>query len=142
MKFTGEFEFLSNFYPSVIPGRFGDYPTVEHFFQAMKTDNIVDQEKIRTAETPGKAKRLGRRVQLRSDWDLIKLGVMWNALFYKFMNPELARRLLAVEGEIVEDNNWGDTFWGVCNGKGENILGKMLMDLRDLDIIRHAAEDI
>ena len=77
-KFDGQYAFLSNFYDSPMPTAGGTifYPTVEHYFQAMKTENPEEREKIRLAPTPGKAKRLGRTINLRADWEEIKLSVM------------------------------------------------------------------
>src|SRR5574343_879512 len=76
------------------------------------------------------AKKLGRQVKLRSDWYEIKLSIMEEILREKFQG-ELLQKLLTIKGEIVERNNWGDTYWGVCNGKGQNQLGKLLMKIRD-----------
>lgn len=127
MKFRGEFGFLSNFWACDIAG----YPSVEHFYQAMKVLDKGVREAIRRAETPGKAKRMVRRFELREDWDEIKLEVMRYALRIKFSDPKLLARLKSIEVEIVEHNTWGDTFWGVCDGIGENHLGKLLMEVRD-----------
>ena len=82
------------------------------------------------------AKRMGKQVELRSDWNKVKLSIMEKILRVKFQG-ELLQKLLAVKGEIVERNNWGDSYWGICNGKGENQLGKLLMKIRD-----EAEEDI
>lgn len=131
-KFEGEYAFLSNFYPSEITDREGiAYPTVEHYFQAMKTVKIPERQKIAAAPTPGKAKYLGRRVALRDDWEKIKLQVMREALEKKFADRKL-RQLLINTGtaELIEGNWWHDTFWGVCDGCGDNNLGKLLMELR------------
>lgn len=132
-RFIDEYEFLSNFYPSPIYDDDGrEYPTVEHYFQAMKTFNLQKRELIRLAESPGKAKRIGRLVQLREDWEDRKLDIMEKALIQKFQIPELREKLLAtgVE-ELVEGNFWNDTYWGVCKENGENHLGKLLMSIRE-----------
>lgn len=131
-EFKGEYEFLSNFFPSVIPRDGLLYPTVEHAFQAAKTFDIVEKLCIQEASTPGKAKRMGREVALRSDWEEVKLQVMENCLREKFDNHKLLRDKLIATGdeELVEGNWWNDTFWGVCNGRGQNNLGKLLMKLR------------
>lgn len=128
MMFRDEFEFLSNFYPCDVKG----YPSVEHFYQAMKSLNPKERIRIKRCETPGRAKRMGRKVTLRPDWDEQKLHVMRFALKCKFEDQELMKKLQAVKGDIVEENNWGDTFWGVCDGYGHNYLGKLLMEVRDL----------
>lgn len=130
-SFRGEYRFLSNFYPYPINiGKF-EYPTVEHYFQAMKCVRASDREKIRKAASPGEAKKLGRKVELRKDWDDVKIKIMKVALREKFKDPTLARQLLNTGDSIlVEGNVWGDVFWGKCKGRGQNILGKLLMKIR------------
>lgn len=132
-RFIGEYEFLSNFYPTPIYDNDGkEYPTVEHYFQAMKTFNLQKRELIRLAESPGKAKRISRLVQLREDWEDRKLDIMEKALIQKFQIPKLREKLLATgDEELVEGNFWNDTYWGVCKGEGENHLGKLLMNIRE-----------
>lgn len=133
-RFDGYYAFLSNFYPSsIFDSNDGfTYPTVEHFFQAKKSVILKEREMISKAETPGKAKRMGRKVQLRSDWEDIKLFVMEDALRRKFSKQRLRAALLATgDEELIEGNWWGDTFWGVCDGIGENNLGKLLMKIRE-----------
>jgi hypothetical protein len=97
----------------------------------MKTEDEEAQHRIRKAKTAGEAKRMGKSVELRSDWEEIKMGLMNSLLRRKFEDPELRMKLLATgERLLVEGNWWGDTYWGVCKGKGENWLGRMLMSLR------------
>ncbi len=131
-SFDGEHAFLSNFFPCEVARDGILYPTVEHAFQAAKTNDTFDKMQIAIAETPGRAKRLGRKVTLRPDWEEIKLAVMEDCLREKFCGgSELRAKLVATgDEELVEGNWWNDTFWGVCNGKGENHLGKLLMKLR------------
>ena len=82
--------------------------------------------------TPGEAKRMGRQVTLRKDWEDVKISVMEKGLRMKFAIPELRDKLLATgEEELVEGNWWGDTCWGVCKGVGANNLGKLLMKIRE-----------
>lgn len=140
-KFDGQYAFLSNFYDSPLPTNGGEviYPTVEHYFQAMKTENPRERERIRLAPTPGKAKRLGRNVNLRADWEEVKQSVMKYALIKKFNNnPELKSLLLETgDAELVEGNDWHDNYWGNCscakcaNIPGANHLGKLLMEIRE-----------
>jgi ribA/ribD-fused uncharacterized protein len=113
-----------------------EYSTPEHYYQAMKTHDVEMRQKI-AMETPGRAKRLGAKVILRSDWDAIKLQVMETALRYKFAPGTSWHKKLEATGdeEIVEWNNWHDKIWGRCvcsgcNRQGENLLGKLLMKLR------------
>lgn len=131
MVFRGEYWFLSNFYPSEVEYEGISYPTVEHAYQAAKTPDIKQRASIAVAETPGKARKLGRKLDIYQNWDNMRVLVMRELLRKKFSDKELFRRLKAIEGYIVEENWWGDTFWGVCNGKGENKLGRLLMDIRD-----------
>lgn len=130
-SFRGEYQFLSNFYGNFIyvDGRF--WPSVEHAYQAAKTLDFSDQEEIRQALTPGKAKRLGQDVLLRSDWEETKLEVMYRLLKRKFVYPTLRGWLLATGDAWLEEGNiWGDTYWGICRGQGSNWLGILLMLVR------------
>lgn len=127
-RFEGPFAFLSNFFPAPVFG----YPTVEHAYQASKTLDKEERGKIRAAATAAIAKRLGKTVTLRGGWEELKLPYMEVLVREKFTrHPELGKRLLATgKEELVEGNWWGDTFWGVSQGKGENHLGKILMQIR------------
>jgi hypothetical protein len=131
--FDGEFRFLSNFFPAEV--EFGGhlYPSTEHAFQAAKTLSEAERSEIRSAPTPGKAKRLGRRVTLRTDWEAVKVQIMQTLVEKKFADRELKEKLLATgDAELIEGNTWGDCWWGVDanTGKGENHLGKILMEVR------------
>jgi len=132
-SFSGVYDVLSNFYRSTVIFDGGIYATNEHAFQAAKTLINSDRIKIRDAETPNKAKRLGRELKLREDWETIKVDIMRKLLEQKFSRgTDNARRLLSTgDEELVEGNKWNDTFWGVCEGKGENMLGKLLMEVRE-----------
>lgn len=133
-SFRGEYRFLSNFWPA--PLWYGNFlwPTSEHAYQAAKTLDLDEQISIHEmAKTPGQAKRLGQRVTKRDDWEEIKLQKMFEIVKEKFwQNPDLMQKLLATgDAELIEGNTWGDTYWGQCNGVGENHLGKILMEIRD-----------
>ncbi len=133
-EFIGQYRFLSNFYPAVVKYKSNDYPTVEHAFQAAKCVNDTDRQRICWAKSPGMAKRLGRRVNLRPEWESVKQDVMLSLLRQKFDSGELKDKLLATyPAELIEGNSWNDTFWGVneFTGKGQNHLGKLLMRVRD-----------
>ena len=136
-RFEKEYFFLSNFYEHPIEENGIIYPTNEHYFQAMKTLNIAERKKIAAAPTPGEAKRMGRSVSLRPDWEEIKLDVMKRGLRLKFADLALAEKLLdTLDEELVEGNWWHDNIWGNCNCdkckniKGQNNLGKLLMKIR------------
>lgn len=134
--FHKEYNFLSNFFDSPIFEEGIFYPTVEHYFQAMKTLNPVERKGIAHAATPSIAKQLGRQVTLRKDWEQVKDQVMEHALHIKFANPDLKNKLLATEPEYLEEGNWWhDNYWGVCycskcQNRGKNHLGHILMALR------------
>ena len=133
MQFRAEYYFLSNMYNKGYPLIIGiDYMTytftcVEAAFQAHKCPERADEfEGISGYE----AKKLGRQVPLCKDWDLIKDDVMLKCLRAKFANKVLREKLLAIHEPIVEDNTWGDTYWGRCNGVGKNRLGELLEQVK------------
>ena len=131
-SFTGEYSFLSNFYVSPFVHGGINYLTVEHAFQAAKTTDPDEQIRVASATTPGEAKKLGRKVKLRSDWESVKFRIMEDLLRIKFTSDHyLALQLIATGNqELVEGNSWGDRVWGTVNGKGQNHLGKLLMKIR------------
>lgn len=91
------------------------YQTVEAFYQAQKFPDWAIRRRIALAATPELAKKIGRLAPNPiPDWNAVKLGVMAHALIGKFSQEPFRSRLLAAEpSELVEWNNWGDTFWGV-----------------------------
>lgn len=133
--FRGDHEFLSNFTHSPLTYEGEIYPTVEHAFQAAKTFDPIERQKVRTAASPGSAKRLGRRVTLRADWETVKYDIMLALLRQKFSDPVLREKLLATgDAELIEGNTWGDRTWGCVEVKGKwvgkNRLGQLLMKVR------------
>jgi len=136
-SFTGDYRFLSNFWRVPITYDGNTYPTVEHAYQAAKIDPRCARYKtvccdIRNAPTPGEAKRMGRRVQMRTDWHNMKLVIMRELVAQKFTKfPLLITKLVTTApATIVEGNSWNDRYWGVCDGYGENHLGRILMEIR------------
>ena len=135
-SFTGEYAFLSNFYPHPVEVHGVFYPTNEHAFQVLKTDDPAEREKVRQAKTPASAKALGKRVTLRDGWDRERFELMERVVRAKFADADLAAKLLATgERELIEGNSWRDTTWGCVRGKdgewkGRNELGKILMRVR------------
>jgi ribA/ribD-fused uncharacterized protein len=131
-RFTGDYDFLSNYYRSPIEVDGLLYATAEHAFHAAQTFAPEEKQAIAAAATPGDAKRMGRTVQLRSDWEQVKIGIMEDLVRRKFAtHPDLRDQLLATgDAELIEGNTWKDTFWGVCRGQGRNDLGKILMKVR------------
>lgn len=140
LGFFDEYRFLSNFdsHKDVVllidDLCNGHIPceTIEHAFQALKTLDPAERLKIAHASTPGKAKRLGKSCSLRPDWQEIKIDTMFNLVAMKFSQIPYKEMLLATgDAYLEETNTWGDTFWGVCEGVGENHLGLILMQVRD-----------
>ena len=136
-SFSGEHRFLSNFWPAEVEFQGIKFPSVEHAYVAAKTTDIEMRKAIAAVSTAGKVKRLGRELDLRPDWEQIKLEVMLYLVKQKFEHPELRKLLMATKPhELIEGNTWGDTFWGVCVNKegdpvGLNHLGLILMHIRD-----------
>ena len=139
MLFKKEHEILSNFYKASMLWRGTFWLTVEHAFQAAKCSHPEDEEEIRKASSPGEAKKLGRCVLLRPDWEKVKVDVMADLVALKFrQHKELAERLLATENLYLEKGNfWHDNFWGNCycdacsEKEGMNVLGIILMEVRE-----------
>jgi len=119
---------LSNFYPHKIVYGGELYSTSEHAYQAAKFLDPDIKQMMRESSTQGQVKRLSRKYpnDIREDWNIVRIGVMYDILKIKFSDEKLRQKLLGVDEPIVEHNDWGDTFWGVCDGKGENKLGKIL----------------
>lgn len=129
--FSGEYRWLSNFWPAKVKLWGVEYPTAENAYQAAKC--AVPAEMIRFVNiSPRDAKQLGRRIDIRFDWEHVKVSVMEHILRIKFTdNPELLQKLKDTGNErLVEANTWGDTFWGVSGGIGQNNLGILLMKVR------------
>jgi ribA/ribD-fused uncharacterized protein len=124
--------FLSNFYENGVRYEGLWYRNAESAFQASKCKDKIDRVKFQNL-TGAQAKALGKTVVLRDDWNDVKVRVMYEILCAKFESTEILRIWLLETGdqEIIEGNSWGDTFWGVCNGKGQNQLGKLLMGIRE-----------
>ena len=139
LSFRGAHRFLSNFVevPGGVRYRTIHGPTIEHAFQAAKTLDPVEQHSVLSATTPLEARKRGRRVTLRPDWDAMKLGVMAVLVRSKFDNPALGQQLMSTgDALLVEGNHWCDTYWGACTcpkhagqleSAGANWLGHILM---------------
>ena len=131
-SFQGDFFFLSNFYEA--PVRYDGivYQNNEAAFQAQKCANPADRQRF-AGLNPSEARNLGRAISLRKDWEQVKMSVMSEIVRAKFeQNPDLAEKLLSTHDAYLEEGNtWGDKYWGVCDGEGNNTLGKLLMEFRD-----------
>jgi N-glycosidase YbiA len=140
---------LSHFHESPIQLDRETWLTVEHYYQAQKSDNPAYQAAIRAAVSPGMAKRLAappdaswrgseqswfRKNGLlpRAHTPEMKLGIMRRANWAKFsQHAALAELLLSTGGaELVEDSPL-EPFWGTGrDGQGLNWAGRLLMEIR------------
>ena len=137
VSFTGEFHFLSNFFPHRIEYEGIVYPSSEHAYQAAKTLDPELRQKIAEMKTPAKAKRGGKILPLRPDWEQKKFKIMYEICSIKFRDADLREKLKRTRpAELIEGNTWHDNIWGVCTcrkcpGAGRNLLGKVLMEIRN-----------
>ncbi|MBZ9714430.1 SLOG family protein [Deinococcus multiflagellatus] len=134
-QFQGPLAFLSNMYPASVSVDFGDgqvlvFPSAEHAYQACKCADPKDRAQFLTGSAAS-AKAAGRQVRCHDDWAQRRLHVMGYVVAWKFREPVLAQRLVDTAPELItEINPWGDTYWGVCNGQGEDHLGRLLRKVR------------
>jgi len=154
-EFKGEYRFLSNFWIADIVAAtlvgYVSFPSNEHIYQSMKALRVEQFKAIAEASTPGIAKRMGSKkghtmpdgslfqIELRPDWNDLKIGIMTAGTKLKFdQHPDLRAALIATHPKVIQEGNWwGDGYWGVDlrTGKGENNLGKILMNHRSCYIL-------
>lgn len=129
-SFRKQYYFLSNFYMAPVTYNGCTFKNNEAAFQAQKCPNEM---KAFCNMDPSEAKRYGRRVTLRKDWENVKFTIMYDIVYAKFtQNQDLKVKLLATgNAHLEEGNTWGDKTWGTVNGVGQNCLGKILMDVRE-----------
>lgn len=132
-SFRGKHAFLSNFYACrvdmFIDGEELSFSSSEAAFQALK---CPERAKEFIGLTGSQAKKLGKSVTLRKDWNDLRVGIMLIVIRAKFQqNPYLMERLVNTSEYLIEGNTWNDTFWGMCNDRGENWLGRILVIVRD-----------
>lgn len=131
-SFIGDYFFLSNFYePVEIVFEGLEFTSVEAAYQAAKTLELGKRKEFVNL-TSKEAKKLGKKIKLRLDWDQVKISIMMELVYYKFKNNEDLKEKILDTGssELIEGNWWGDCYWGVYNGIGKNMLGKILMVVR------------
>ncbi len=138
-EFTNTYRALSNFWfiGVYLPDDKILYPSVEHAYQAAKTLDIEQRQIIVNADTPGKAKRLGKELTLRDNWNKQRRAIMLHLLKIKFAYPDMEMLLLSTGNQkLVEGNVWHDNYWGECSCMAckddikHNWLGKLLMLIR------------
>jgi ribA/ribD-fused uncharacterized protein len=129
--FFGHYRFLSNFEVGDVVYEGVKYPSSENAYQAAKSlDPEIRKQFLNI--TPSESKKLGRKIEYRTDWEEVKYKVMYDIVYDKFWRNPYLREMLIETGEryLEETNHWKDQIWGVCNGVGTNWLGKILMDVR------------
>ena len=132
----GEYGYCSNFYRADIDIDGTIYPTVEHYYQSQKTLDVGERAMIMECWTPKEAKFAGYHVKLRSDWEDMKDFVMLKGLWTKFTQHEgLKEKLLATGNATLHENSPWDKYWGYARGKGLDMLGRLLMQVR-ADLVR------
>ena len=151
--FAGEYRWLSNFWPADV--RFGGFvfPTVEHAYQAAKTTDPAVWRFIASLPSAGQAKRGGRGLAMRPDWDSVKLSLMVWLVRQKFQNGvgaiTLRQKMRCTNGRsLVEYNYWHDNYWGICQcqrcmaiADAKNHLGHILTSVRD-DLLDNPMTDL
>lgn len=133
--FQGKYAAFSNFYPCFVVYEGMIFPSAEHAFQAAKTTDRNERVAFAVCPTAKEVKALGRKIQLRPDWEEIKVQVMTEVVRDKFVRNQAdkdIRELLLWTGDaqLEEANSHGDRFWGTVKGEGQNWLGKILMQVR------------
>jgi len=132
-SFFGKHRFLSNHWPCKVVLDQVEYPSIEHAYVAAKTTDPNERQLFLEMNlTAGQAKRYGRILPLRQDWEDVKLSVMSALIEQKFAKgSELGQKLIdTYPHKLIEGNTWGDRYWGVCNGVSQNWLGILLMSRR------------
>lgn len=137
--FRGPLRALSNLFPVDVEFEGLVYPSSEHAYVAAKTTDLEDRFVIQKIQTASEAKRYGRNISLRPDWNVLRSAYMYKILENKFLSEVPQQVLLETEGPLTEWNYWHDNFWGKCfcdrrnckDSNAVNMLGKILMDIRE-----------
>ena len=140
--FRGDKYFLSNMYKCPVEYQGVTYSSSELAFQVQKCADEAERQHLIELDNPFEVKKTAYKVKKREDWKEVKVGIMRDIVFAKFMqNPDLAQKLIATGNEpLFEENSWNDKFWGTVNGEGENHLGRILMEVRR-SLMENASED-
>lgn len=142
MYMTGKYAFLSNYYTCDILYKGILYNSAETAFQLQKYP--LEQRKKYCRLYPWEVKPLGRKAPINiEEWDAKKDEIMFEIVKCKFEQyPDLANKLIKITEPIVEHNDWNDTYWGVCNGNGQNKLGQILAEIREILIVEKAINEV
>lgn len=110
------------------------WKTSEHYYQAQKFLEPKTRMKIASAETPKIASKIGRdrKLNLRSDWEEIKQRVMFDAVYFKFLqNKDILKKLLDTGDANIIEATVKENYWGCGpNNDGQNNYGKILIKVR------------
>jgi ribA/ribD-fused uncharacterized protein len=138
-SFRGEYFFLSNFYIRPVYYKGHWYKSSEHAFQAQKATNEPDRQYVADANIPADAKRRGREILCRDDWDDVRIPEMGMVVYCKFSQNEWIRNKLCETDDaiLIEGNWWHDDFWGMVkdtqgNWVGTNYLGRITTSVRNI----------
>jgi ribA/ribD-fused uncharacterized protein len=131
--FFGPYRFLSNFHFVNVQLDGEIYRTTEHAYQAAKTLDLDARRMIQRMSAPRDARKAGQTVRIRDGWvEGIRWDTMYDLSCQKYSKGQTMHDLLCTYPMYLEETNtWGDVYWGVCRGKGENQLGKILMTVRE-----------
>ena len=126
-----------------------NYNCCEQYMMYKKATLFNDKEiaiKILEEKDPSNQQKLGRQIKgfIPEKWDKNKIGIVWYGNYLKFtQHDDLRKRLLATEDKIMAEASPYDLIWGIGfranddlalnqrNWKGQNLLGKVLMSVRD-----------
>lgn len=137
--FFGAFRWLSNFFLVDVKFEGDVYPSTESAYQSAKIISRDERKQFQTRYWPNDsmrmgmmARKMGRMLKICDDWEHSKFDVMREVCQNKFFNNEMRELLLLTKNSHLEEtNDWGDQYWGVCGGVGDNNLGKILMKIRE-----------
>lgn len=132
IDFIDRYEFLSNSHWVNLEMDGDTYPSVDHAYQAAKTNDPHKRARIRAASSSHIARQMGHAMPRPRDWEARRLDIMRDLLADKFSYPDLAQSLLETREHVLINSSWDrrDQFWGTYRDKGENWLGRLLMELR------------
>lgn len=131
-RFVGKYNFLSSTYPSSVEIGGITYPTVCHAIIASKIDSIEIKKQIAALNGLGQVFRFEKTLEESPEWIACRRDVMKNILRKKFSDPKLMHALKETDSAyLINTNYWGETYWGCCDGYGKNVLGHLLMEIRN-----------
>lgn len=139
-EFQGKYRWLSNFWPCDVDLYEETYPSVEHAYQSAKSNSIFWKNYCQKTPNPGKVKRESTKVHLIDNWNTKRVDIMRELIDKKFNKDPFMSLLIDTKGiYLQEGNKWNDTFWGVDldTDKGKNILGRLIMEKRDMLLLKN-----